>query len=138
RPGGHGAGRPTAGGAAGVGGGGMSVTILRADARQLPLPDESVDLIVTSPPYYALRAYTDGGEHYAGQIGDEPTQAEYIASLIDCTRDWVRVLKPSGSSWVNLGDKYSTGNSGDRNRGLNERWGNAPGKRAQERSQRRS
>src|SRR5690606_27576657 len=90
----------------------MSVAILRADARQLPLPDESVDLIVTSPPYYALRSYSDGGEHYAGQIGDEPTPAEYIANLIDCTREWVRVLKPSGSIWVNLGDKYVADNRG--------------------------
>ncbi|PZM89143.1 MAG: hypothetical protein DIU79_15825 [Actinobacteria bacterium] len=85
----------------------MSVTILRADARHLPLPDESVDLIVTSPPYYALRSYSDGGEHYAGQIGDEPTPAEYIANLIDCTREWTRVLKPTGSIFVNLGDSYA-------------------------------
>lgn len=83
-------------------------TILRADARALPLPDTSVDLIVTSPPYYALRSYTDGGEHYAGQIGSERTPAEYIDSLIDCTREWMRVLKPSGSMFINLGDKYTT------------------------------
>lgn len=82
-------------------------TLLRADARSLPLPDSSVDLVVTSPPYFALRSYTDGGEHYAGQIGSEATPAEYIANLLDCTREWMRVLKPSGSIWVNLGDKYS-------------------------------
>jgi DNA modification methylase len=73
----------------------------------LPLTDASVDLIVTSPPYYALRSYTDGGEHYDGQIGSETTPAEYIAALVDCTREWVRVLKPSGSIFVNLGDKYT-------------------------------
>ena len=44
----------------------MSVTIIRADARSLPLPDASVDLVVTSPPYFALRSYSDGGEHYPG------------------------------------------------------------------------
>ena len=81
--------------------------VIRADARALPLPDESVDLIVTSPPYFALRSYTDAGEHYAGQIGSEPSPAEYIAALVDCTREWVRVLKPCGSIFVNLGDKYS-------------------------------
>lgn len=86
----------------------MSVIILRGDARQLPLPDESVDLIVTSPPYFALRSYTDGGEHYAGQIGSEATPQEYIAALVACTREWVRVLKPSGSLFINLGDKYAT------------------------------
>lgn len=91
----------------------MTATILRADARRLPLPDASVDLIVTSPPYFALRSYTDGGEHYAGQIGAEPTPAEYIASLIECTREWVRVLKPGGSIFVNLGDKYNSGPRGN-------------------------
>jgi DNA modification methylase len=50
-----------------------SARIVRANARNLPLADNSVDLVVTSPPYFALRSYQDGGEHYAGQIGDEPT-----------------------------------------------------------------
>ena len=87
--------------------------VLRGDARALPLPDESVDLICTSPPYFALRSYSDGGEHYAGQIGAEATPAEYIAALMECTREWMRVLKPTGSLFVDLGDKYSTGNSGE-------------------------
>lgn len=84
-----------------------SAIVLRADARSLPLPDDSVDLVVTSPPYFALRSYQDGGEHYAGQVGDEATPAEFVESLIEVTRECVRVLKPSGSLWVNLGDKYS-------------------------------
>jgi DNA modification methylase len=88
--------------------------ILRADARRLPLADGSVDLIVTSPPYFGLRSYTDGGVHYDGQIGSEATPAEYIANLIDCTREWVRVLKPQGSLFVNLGDKYDAGTGSPR------------------------
>ena len=84
-----------------------TATILRANARDLPLDDNSVDLVVTSPPYFALRSYQDGGEHYAGQIGDEPTPAEFVDSLLEVTRECMRVLKPSGSLWVNLGDKYS-------------------------------
>jgi DNA modification methylase len=80
--------------------------IVRGDARALDLPDESVDLIVTSPPYFGLRSYQDGGEHYDGQIGAEATPAEFIAALIACTREWMRVLKPAGSIFVNLGDKY--------------------------------
>lgn len=89
-----------------------TATVLRADARALPLADASVDLVVTSPPYFALRSYTDGGEHYQNQIGAEATPAEYIANLIDCTREWMRVLKPSGSIFVNLGDKYYAGRTG--------------------------
>jgi len=83
--------------------------VIRGDARALPLPDASVDLVVTSPPYFALRSYTDGGEHFPGQIGSEATPADYIAALLDCTREMVRVLKPGGSIWVDLGDKYAGG-----------------------------
>lgn len=86
----------------------MTAIILRADARQIPLPDESVDLIVTSPPYWAQRSYLDGGEHYADQIGAEPTPGAYVDNLIACTAEWMRILKPSGSIFVNLGDKYSS------------------------------
>lgn len=85
----------------------MSVTILRANALALPLADSSVDLVVTSPPYFGLRSYQDGGKHYEGQIGSEATPAEFVDALIAATREMVRVLKPSGSIWVNLGDKYA-------------------------------
>lgn len=85
----------------------MTMLAVQSNANRLPLADSSVDLIVTSPPYFALRSYTDGGKHYAGQIGSESNPAEYIAALIECTCEWVRVLKPSGSIFVDLGDKYS-------------------------------
>ncbi|WP_395109826.1 DNA-methyltransferase [Actinomadura sp. SCN-SB] len=88
--------------------------VIRADARRLPLPDESVDLVVTSPPYFALRDYRDGDGSLAGQIGAELTPGEYVDALIGCTREWMRVLKPSGSLWVNLGDKYAGAPSGPR------------------------
>lgn len=92
----------------------MSITILRGNALALPLADESVDLVVTSPPYFGLRSYQDGGEHYDGQIGSEATPAEFVDALIAATREMVRVIKPSGSIWVNLGDKMSSGvQSGD-------------------------
>jgi DNA modification methylase len=82
--------------------------VIRANSRDLPIADNSVDLVVTSPPYFALRSYQDGGEHYAGQVGDEPTPAAFVESLLEVTAECVRVLKPSGSLWVNLGDKYAT------------------------------
>ena len=84
----------------------MTVQILRGDARHLPISDASVDLIVSSPPYWSLRAYQDNGETYDGQIGAEATPAEFVDALIECTREWMRVVKPSGSIWVNLGDKF--------------------------------
>ena len=80
--------------------------VLRGDAANLPLPDESVDLVVTSPPYFGLRDYRDGGGSLAGQIGAEATPQAFVDALLGCTAEWVRVLKPSGSIFVNLGDKY--------------------------------
>lgn len=80
--------------------------IIHGDARNIPLPNSSVDLIVTSPPYFGLRSYTDGGEHYDAQIGAEATPEEFLDALVDVTRECMRVLKPTGSLWVNLGDKY--------------------------------
>src|SRR5664279_5500641 len=77
------------------------MTSLQADALRLPIADHTVDLIVTSPPYFGLRSYANGG------IGEEPTPAEYVDALIAATREMVRVLKPSGSIFVNLGDKYA-------------------------------
>lgn len=89
-----------------------NAAVMRAEARHLPLVDESVDLIVTSPPYFAQRSYKDGGEHFSGQIGDEPTPQEYLASLWDVVAECRRVLKPRGSMFVNLGDKYVADNRG--------------------------
>lgn len=93
---------------------GSSVAIL-GDAARLPLADASVDLVVTSPPYYGHRSYSDGGAQYAEQLGTERTPHEFIDALLACTREWVRVLKPTGSIWVNIGDTYASypGGRGD-------------------------
>jgi SAM-dependent methyltransferase len=90
----------------------VSVSLLRADARCLPLPDDSVDLVCTSPPYWGLRDYRDGDASLRGQLGTEPEWREFLDNLVECTREWVRVLRPDGSLWVNLGDKYAGGNNG--------------------------
>lgn len=92
----------------------MTAIIMRGDAAHLQLPDESVDLVVTSPPYFGLRSYMDGGEHYVEQVGAEATPTEYLDALIACTAEWMRVLKPTGSIFVNLGDKFASyeGNRG--------------------------
>jgi len=88
--------------------------LAQADALRLPLADDSVDLVVTSPPYFALRSYRDSDEHYDGQIGSESTPQEFLEALWAATAEMVRVVKPSGSIFVNLGDKYagSSGQSG--------------------------
>jgi DNA modification methylase len=85
----------------------VTVSLLRGDALHLPIADHTVDLVVTSPPYFGLRSYQDGGQHYPGQIGSEATPAEWVDAMLAATREMVRVLKPSGSIWVNLGDKYA-------------------------------
>lgn len=87
---------------------------VRGNALQIPMAEESVDLIVTSPPYFALRSYRDGDEHYAHQIGSEPTPREFLEALWAAMRECWRVLKPEGSCWVNLGDKYA-GSGGHNN-----------------------
>lgn len=67
------------------------------------LESESVDCIVTSPPYWGLRAYT--GE--PGMIGLEPSLADYMANLLEVFQECYRVLKPTGTMWVNMGDAYA-------------------------------
>src|SRR6476469_3387411 len=71
---------------------GVSAHVVNTDSRSLPIADSTVDLVVTSPPYFGLRSYTDGGKHYAGQVGDEATPAEFVAALLDVTAECVRVL----------------------------------------------
>lgn len=81
--------------------------VLHADARRLPLPDESVDLVVTSAPYFAQRSYRDDGQHFAGQLGSEDHPADFLEALWTVTAECWRVLKPAGSMFMNLGDKRS-------------------------------
>lgn len=66
------------------------------------LPDKSVQMCVTSPPYYGLRDY--GVE---GQIGLEETPAEFIARLVEVFREVRRILRDDGTAWVNMGDSYA-------------------------------
>jgi DNA modification methylase len=79
-------------------------TILVGDAltRLRELPAASVDCAVTSPPYFQLRDYGA-----SGQLGLEPTVAGWVANLRDVCREVARVLVPTGSLWLNLGDSFS-------------------------------
>ena len=89
----------------------MTAVVLRGDARRLPLPDACADLIVTSPPYWQQRDYQDGGKSIPGQIGGEDDPAAWLKAMQDAAREWCRVLKPSGSIFVNLDDRYTSGGS---------------------------
>jgi DNA modification methylase len=83
-------------------------------ARLRELPGESVQCVVTSPPYWGLRDY--GVE---GQIGLEATPEEYVLKLVEVFREVRRVLRSDGTAWLNVGDTYfgSWGNYGGQNRG---------------------
>lgn len=79
------------------------------------IPSDSIDLVMTSPPYWGLRDYGVNG-----QIGIEATPAEYVAKMVAVFHEVRRVLKPSGTLWLNLGDSYATivSQEGKRNSGL--------------------
>lgn len=73
------------------------------------LPDQSVHTCVTSPPYFGLRDYG-----MPGQIGLEPTNAEFVAAMVEVFREVKRVLRDDGTLWLNLGDSYARTGGTDR------------------------
>jgi DNA modification methylase len=88
--------------------------------RMAEIPDGSIDLIVTSPPFLALRSYLPADHpDKAKEIGSEATPAEFIDTLLALSAEWGRVLAPHGSLCVELGDTYSGsgGAGGDYNAG---------------------
>ena len=82
----------------------MRDTILYGDCRETlkNVTNSSVQMCVTSPPYYGLRDY--GGEEK--QIGQEQTPEEFIEQLVSVFREVKRTLKDDGTLWVNIGDSY--------------------------------
>jgi DNA modification methylase len=93
-------------------------TILQGDVlEQLKtLPADLVDCVVTSPPYWSLRDY--GVE---GQIGMEQHPQEYINKIVGVFHEIKRVLKPTGTVFLNLGDSYYT-KSGSNFKGSNDSY----------------
>lgn len=74
------------------------------------MPNDFLDCVISSPPYWQLRDYG-----YDGQWGLEPTFVEYLEHLWEMMDEIYRVLKPSGTCWINLGDTYNnSGWAGDR------------------------
>ncbi|MDR0568944.1 MAG: site-specific DNA-methyltransferase [Spirochaetaceae bacterium] len=68
------------------------------------IPPDSVDLVITSPPYFQQREYGGGG------IGNEKNIDDYIKNIVDIFRQCIRVIKKTGSVVFNIGDKYADGN----------------------------
>lgn len=83
----------------------VTVSIHQGDARDLSfLSDRSVDLIVTSPPYWQRRDY-----RHVDQLGQEATAEEYIHALLRILDGWIRILRPHASLFLNIGDTYKDG-----------------------------
>jgi DNA modification methylase len=77
---------------------GDSLSVLRR------MDTESVDCVVTSPPYWGLRDYG-----VDGQLGLERTPEEYVSNMVAVFHEVRRVLRNDGTCWINIGDSYATG-----------------------------
>lgn len=87
---------------------GDSLTVLRS------MPDASVDLVLTSPPFLALRSYLPADHpDKSREVGAEANPGEFVDTLLDIVEECRRVLAPHGSLVIELGDSYSgSGGSG--------------------------
>ena len=81
--------------------------LICGDARRALsiLPSESVQTVVTSPPYWSLRDY-----EVEDQIGRDDTLTGYIKSIVDAFEELKRVLRDDGTVWLNVGDVFTSGN----------------------------
>jgi DNA modification methylase len=79
-------------------------TIYRGDAQTVlgQIEDESIDCMITSPPYFWQRDYEAGEQ----EIGREPSIAGFVGAVTDVMTEVRRVLKSTGTAWLNLGDSY--------------------------------
>lgn len=77
-------------------------------------PDECVNCVITSPPYWGLRDYG-----VSGQLGLEKTFDEFLKKILEITAELKRVLKPTGQFWLNFGDVYGTHDGGSNKTGHN-------------------
>ncbi|SVE64606.1 uncharacterized protein METZ01_LOCUS517460, partial [marine metagenome] len=102
-----------------IGDGNMNRKILEGDIfdKIKEIPDKSIDTIITSPPYWGLRDYG-----VDGQFGLEPDFKDYLSKMQKVMVELWRVLKDTGSCWVNLGDTYSMGKNAKSRVGIPERF----------------
>lgn len=86
-----------------------NITLYNVDVMEglAKLPDESVQCVVTSPPYWGLRDYGEGG-----QMGLEKTPEEYIKNMVAVFSEAKRALKNDGTLWLNIADSYGGSGKG--------------------------
>src|SRR5690348_470162 len=89
--------------------------MVAGDCRALlrEMEPESVQTVITSPPYFGLRDYGTGAE----QIGLEDSPRQYVDALVEVFREVKRVLRSDGTVWLNLGDSYAAGKTGRTDQG---------------------
>lgn len=107
---------------------GLDSQILIGDAlaRLRGLPDDCVDCVVTSPPYWRMRDYG-----HPDQLGLEETPDMFVDALATVFDEVLRVLKPTGTCWINIGDAYQN-RGGGKGTGVDvgRRYLNNPGRSA--------
>jgi len=96
--------------------------ILQGDVinRLKDIEDNTIQCVVTSPPYWGLRDYGEDN-----QLGLEETPEEYVENMVNVFREVRRTLKDDGTLWLNLGDSYNTTQAG------NKTWGDGVGSNKQ-------
>ena len=78
--------------------------VLVGDSLKLlpKLPEKLLQCCVTSPPYWGLRDYK-----HSAQIGSESSPVEYVSNLVKIFSEVKRILKDTGTLWLNIGDGYA-------------------------------
>lgn len=84
----------------------VKYNLIQGDCQSIlrDMDSESVNCIITSPPYWRMRAYDN--EEDSREVGNEDTFEQYVEKLTDIFNEAKRVLSKDGSLWLNLGDKY--------------------------------
>jgi len=106
------------------------VKYLIGDTREqiATIPDGSISLIASSPPFVALRSYLPADHPMKhAEIGSEPDPATFLDTLLTLTAEWGRVLAPWGSIAIELGDTYAGGSAQGTDKGGSERYPNGRG-----------
>ncbi len=96
--------------------------IIQGDCLEVlkTIPDQSVQLVLTSPPYFSLRRYSNSDK----EVGIEKTWQEYVTKLTEIFMECYRVLRDDGSFYLNIGDCYigSGGKRGDQTNVISPNW----------------